>query len=215
MTLEAKFHQISLYDLSVRFHAARSIEFVRLKETDLPTDEPVPYVPALHDFETGIPYAHAYRCPDCDTELYGHYRPFCGACGNRWPPAAEMVRQNRVTYADTYGKRSTKDVAEINAHLAIHSGKEIALWWYSVSHGNLELRLRHTGKPGENTDEPWLNTVIRCSMTSQIVVPQLRWTSNSQVQPIGDREIKFFDEAAAVEIVCSRVSLTFDVAPGL
>jgi len=169
----------------------------------------------FHEFETGIPYAIGYRCPNCGIEIFGHHRPFCGACGHRWPSAKDMVKQQRVIYSDTYQKERSRDLEEINWHLKTHSGKEIALWSYGVGHSNLELRLRHSGKPAEACGEQWLNTVVQCHMTSQVIIPQLRWTSTSQVQSSGEDQVTFFDLPAGVKIVCKAVSVTFDVSPGL
>jgi hypothetical protein len=113
----------------------------------------------------------------------------------------------------------------MNVFLQKHRGKPMALWNYSVSHSELELRLTHSGGPNQ-TDEPWLNTMIFCSATESILLPNLRWSCNLMIEvkqniletPNGPFSLDYYvlvDEPANIQIQCRGVGMYFDIKPGL
>lgn len=98
----------------------------------------------------GIPWGpiEAYRCATCGgRHAYHEYRPFCGICGAKQPNERDARKQGLAIFVPTYGKRNTRDIDEINAFLQDNKGVPVRLWNYSVSHSELELRLRHSGGP--------------------------------------------------------------------
>jgi len=41
-----------------------------------------------------------YICPNCDTELFAPYRPFCGECGRKMPSELKMQSLGLISYPD-------------------------------------------------------------------------------------------------------------------
>lgn len=120
---------------------------------------------------------------------------------------------------------STHNINEMNVFLQKHRGKPMALWNYSVSHSELEIRLAHSGGPNQ-TDEPWLNAMIFCSATESILLPNLRWSCNLMIEekhnvfetPNGSFSLDYYvlvDEPANIRIQCRSVGMYFDIKPGL
>jgi hypothetical protein len=119
------------------------------------------------------------------------------------------------------GERQTRDIAEMNAFLARHQGKRIAMWGYGVSHSELELRLCHSGGP-QIQGEDWLNTVIYCGGSQKLIVPKMRWNSNVIIKAATiemddwSHEGYFLEDVAVgFRLECWSVRMYFDVLPGL
>ncbi len=164
----------------------------------------------------GIPWGliEAYRCVKCGREHARYeYRPICGFCGARQPDEQEARAQGLAVFVPTYGKRSTRDVVEINAFLQEHEGAPVRLWNYIVSHCELELRLRHSGGPNR-PETPWLNTVIYCSATEAIHLPTSEWPCGLTVESGGMGDSSGYvlvDAGADARVECGSLALYFDV----
>ena len=168
----------------------------------------------------GIPWTSAprYRCAQChEVHTVEEYKPYCGLCGAKQPERERLDELGLRVPGETEGKRSTDDIDEIRAFLALHHGKPIRIWMYSVSHCELELRLCHLGGACQS-GEPWLNTVIYCGDTRFIQLPTSQWSSAVEVGIEPDDYGEMFvltDRAAGVRIACRLIHLYFDVQPGL
>ena len=176
----------------------------------------------------GIPLGMvAFRCVSCGKEhSYDVYRPYCGLCGAKQPGDGEIKSMGLMVFPSTLDTPIyTHDVKEINEFLRKHRGKPMALWNYSVSHSELELRLTHSGGPNRS-DEQWLNTMIFCSATESIQIPDLRWSCNMNIEvkhntyktPNGPFTLDNYllvDKPAKIQIQCRSVGMYFDMKPGL
>lgn len=169
----------------------------------------------------------AFRCSSCGKEhCYDLYRPYCCFCGAKQPDESELKSLGLLVYSSVSEKpTSTRDVEEMNMFLQSQRGKPMALWNYSVSHSELEIRLTHSGGPNQ-TDKPWLNTMIFCSATESILLPNLRWLCNLIIEikhnvletPNGPFSLDYYvlvDEPANSRIQCRSVGMYFDIKPGL
>jgi len=169
----------------------------------------------------------AFRCVSCGKECsWGVYHPYCTFCGAKQPDESEMKSLGlmELAYA-TDTPRYTHEVKVMNEFLRRHREKPMALWNYSVSHSELELRLNHSGGPNR-LDEPWLNTMIFCSATESIQLPELRWLCHLNIEvkhntyktPNGPFTLDYYlliDKPAKIQIQCRSVSMHFDIKPGL
>ncbi len=176
----------------------------------------------------GIPWGMvAFRCISCGKEYsYDTYRPYCGLCGAKQPNEGDMNSQGLIATSSTSENiKYTREINEINLFFQKHHGKHMALWGYSVSHSELEIRLVHSGGPNRS-DEPWLNTLILCSATESIQMPNLRWSCNLIVEvkqkiyetPNGQFSLDYYlliDKPANIQIQCGSVGMYFDIKPGL
>jgi hypothetical protein len=176
----------------------------------------------------GIPWGMvAFRCISCGREhSYDVYRQYCSLCGTKQPDESELKSLGLIVYSSASDTpASTHDLEEMNVFLQTHRGKPMALWTYSVSHSELEIRLTHSGGPNQ-TDEPWLNTMIFCSATESILLPNLRWACNLIIEvkhnvretPNGPFSLDYYvlvDDPANIRIQCRSVGMYFDIKPGL
>ncbi len=168
----------------------------------------------------GIPWetVHGYRCVSCRNEhSHDTYRPFCCLCGAKQPDEKDIETSGLIIPAELADKEVTRDIDRMNDFLNRHVGREIAIWFYSVSHSELELRLRHSGDPGSpKSIEPWRNTVIYCGATDRIILPKMRWECSLEIRSHSNRYgIKYIleDKQAEVVIECRMVTMYFDVEP--
>jgi hypothetical protein len=159
----------------------------------------------------------AYYCGSCHWQYGDHYQRFCGICGAKQPGEFEVYEKGLVVSFPDGGREHTRDVEVMNAFLAEHVGKRIALWSYSVSHSELEFRLCHSGGPNLK-GTPWLNTLIYCGGTEKLMIPVTRWNSNITIStgPIsfGDG-YALKDVGAGILVECATLRMYFDVKPGL
>lgn len=176
----------------------------------------------------GIPWGmFAFLCASCgQVHCYDVYRPYCSLCGAKQPPENEIKAKGLVVSSSIADSRAyTDDIQEMNAFLRKHRGKRIAIWKYNVSHGELEIRLAHSGGPNRS-DEPWLNTIIYCMATEAIQMPKLSWDCNLTIEvkqntfktikgPISLNYYLLIDKSAKIQIKCRNVGMYFDVKPGL
>ena len=164
----------------------------------------------------GIPHnsIEGYQCLDCRYPRYGEYTPFCPSCGKKQPEENRAYLLGLGITSPTAGKNSTRDLDEIKAFITKHHGRKIRLWRYNVSHCELELRLRHSGDPGTNSEEPWLNTLIYCS-ADEISLPTLSWENylriESESYTYGERLVITDDRSPDIMIKCHILSLYFDL----
>lgn len=169
----------------------------------------------------GMPWTSTvgYRCVSC-RQVYDaeRYMPYCGWCGAKQPEEKLAYGLGLSVPGATLGKESTRDLNKINNFLKEHLGKPIRLWQYCVSHCELELRLRHSGTPG-NSEEPWRNTLLYCAATRKIQVPTSQWKSAMVVEACDDAEFDklytLVDVASNVRIECGMLAVYFDVDPGI
>ena len=173
----------------------------------------------------------SFRCVSCRAiHCYDVPRPYCSLCGAKQPDRDELEAKGLIIYASSSGTPSyTSDIKEMNSFLHRHKGKPIALWRYIVSHSELELRLRNSGSPN-GTNEPWLNTLILCSATELIQIPELRWSCELAIEEeqevfeevyhpeLGHYTRNYYllvDKPAKIKIKCRSIGMFYDVKPGL
>lgn len=167
----------------------------------------------------GIPWGppEAYYCISCTFQYGDHYQRFCGICGTKQPSEMEVYDKGLVVSYPEGGRERTRDAEAMNAFLSEHTGKRIALWGYSVSHSELELRLCHSGGPNQKEAE-WLNTIIYCGGTEKLVIPTTRWDQSVNIStgPLsyGDGYI-LQDSNVGFLVECATLRMYFDVKPGL
>lgn len=158
-----------------------------------------------------------YICVQCAELHCWEYRPFCCFCGARQPSEAKSQAIGLAQFGISPVSRRLHEVADINAFFAQHSGKWVAFWKHRCSHSACELRMRYSGEPGnQSNEEPWLNAVIGCGLTSRIQLPELGWQAYLDVQLISGETGNLYrleDKRANALIECETFSLHIECKP--